>query len=523
MTYLRQVLTSPTPQSEPLVGREQVLNNAGGYVFKVDDFTRLERFLVLGSEGGSYYVQERPLTLANTEAVRRAIVQDGQRVVQTIVEFSTQGRIAKNSTALYALALASTYGDEDTRVLAVESLARVARTGSHLLEFVSYADALRGWGRLLKWGVASWYDVQSPRELALQVTKYRNRSGWTHRDVLRSIHMRPPLGKEAIFRYIVKGEALPNADPIIKVAVAMQEAVTEAAVELIREHALPWEMVPSTLMGNSEIWRALSESMPPNALLRNLATLTRHGILKPLDAYTAEVAERLTSPARLRQAYVHPLQVFGALMTYQSGQGVRGQTTWTPVPQVVSALEGALEITFAQAEPSYRRFYLGVDVSGSMNVNGLGGYPNLTSRDGASALAMVLARVEPNYYAAGFCHEMRDLGITARDSFREVVRKTGDVKFGGTDCALPMLDALEKRLSVDCFVILTDGETWAGSIHPTEALRRYRREMGIPAKLVVVSLTGNEISIADPEDAGQLDVVGFDTNLTKLITDFAKE
>ena len=102
------------------------------------------------------------------------------------------------------------------------------------------------------------------------------------------------------------------------------------------------------------------------------------------------------------------------------------------------------------------------------------------------------------------------------------MHKTQGLDFGGTDCALPMLDALERKIPVDCFVILTDSETWAGPIHPAEALRKYRQEMGIPAKLVVVAMVANEFTIADPEDAGMLDVVGFDSAAPALIADFAK-
>ena len=104
------------------------------------------------------------------------------------------------------------------------------------------------------------------------------------------------------------------------------------------------------------------------------------------------------------------------------------------------------------------------------------------------------------------------------------MHKTQGLDFGATDCALPMLDALEKKIPVDCFVILTDSETWAGPVHPAEALRKYRQEMGIPAKLVVVAMVSNGFTIADPADpadAGMLDVVGFDSAAPALIADFA--
>jgi 60 kDa SS-A/Ro ribonucleoprotein len=85
-----------------------------------------------------------------------------------------------------------------------------------------------------------------------------------------------------------------------------------------------------------------------------------------------------------------------------------------------------------------------------------------------------------------------------------------------------MLYASKKGLEVDTFVVYTDSETWAGNIHPVQALRQYRKETGIPAKLVVVGMVSNGFSIADPDDAGMLDVVGFDTAAPAVISDFAR-
>lgn len=95
--------------------------------------------------------------------------------------------------------------------------------------------------------------------------------------------------------------------------------------------------------------------------------------------------------------------------------------------------------------------------------------------------------------------------------------------FGGTDCALPMLYALERGIEADAFLIYTDSETWHGEVHPVQALRMYRERTGIPAKLVVVGMVSNGFSIADPDDAGTLDVVGFDTATPALIADFLRE
>ena len=96
-----------------------------------------------------------------------------------------------------------------------------------------------------------------------------------------------------------------------------------------------------------------------------------------------------------------------------------------------------------------------------------------------------------------------------------------DLPFGGTDCALPMLYAIEREREVDTFVIYTDSETWAGEVHPAQALRSYRERSGINARLVVVGMVSNGFSIADPDDPGMLDVVGFDTGTPAVIAGFA--
>ena len=117
---------------------------------------------------------------------------------------------------------------------------------------------------------------------------------------------------------------------------------------------------------------------------------------------------------------------------------------------------------------------------------------------------------------------LKPLAISPRQRLDDALRVVDAMPMSGTDCALPMVHATEKGLKVDTFVIYTDNETWAGRIHPHQALVEYRRRSGIAAKLVVVGMTATGFSIADPSDAGMLDVVGFDGAVPSLITEFAR-
>src|SRR6185437_12387664 len=115
---LAAVTTLRTAQTQPIPGRtDQVSNNAGGYVFAKDTFTRLEDFLILGTTGGTYYVTETKHTFDNVQVVFDAVAQDGPRAVTLAVDVSASRppRAPKNEPALFLLAAAITRGDLDTR------------------------------------------------------------------------------------------------------------------------------------------------------------------------------------------------------------------------------------------------------------------------------------------------------------------------------------------------------------------------------------------------------------------------
>ena len=162
-----------TPQHSPIAGT--VPNSAGGHAFAVDDWTRLDHFLVLGSEAGSYYASQAALTRDNAQAVLRAIASDGERAVSRIVAVSESGRAPKNDPALFALALAAASDHLGTRRAALAALPLVARTGTHLFQFAASVEESRGWGRSLRRAVGAWHAAQPVERLAYQLVK-RGRS-----------------------------------------------------------------------------------------------------------------------------------------------------------------------------------------------------------------------------------------------------------------------------------------------------------------------------------------------------------
>ncbi|HYL34292.1 MAG TPA: TROVE domain-containing protein [Bryobacteraceae bacterium] len=533
MRYLQQLLdTAKTPQTARLSYRpEQVANSAGGYAWAVDNWTRLERFLILGSEGGTYYIGERELSLENAAALRECLQADGLRVVKTVRDVSAAGRAPKSDPALFALALASSpkFADPKTNAAALQALPEIAHTGTHLCNFAAFAEKARGWGRGLRSAVARWYLSKPAAELAYQLMKYQHRDGWSHRDLLRLSHPQAETpAHHALFQWAVDGELGHWAAPDVLAGELRQLQAFELArkarseheiVQLIENYRLTHEMIPSAWKNSARVWEALLDSMPYLALVRNLGKLTAVGLLAPQSPATALAVARLIDRKRVANSGVHPIALLSALLTYRQGRGVKGHLQRAPVANVIDALDQAFYLAFDNIEPSGKRIYLALDASGSMQQATCLGLPHVSAAMASAAFAMVFARTEPHCTLAAFHDRIWHLDITRQDRLDRacaaILREPR-----GTDASLPFEDALDRDLAVDAFVIITDSETWSGDRHPAQALERYRRHTGIPAKLLVIAMAANQYSISDPNDAFQMDVAGFDASVPGIVANF---
>jgi 60 kDa SS-A/Ro ribonucleoprotein len=532
---LTMVSTRQTPQTEKAAS-EQVQNSAGGYIFAVDDVMRLRRFLVLGTDGGTYYVGAGDLTKDNARVVMDFARNRTAELVGEIVAISTAGRAPKQNPALFALACAASLGDEPGRRAALDALPLVARTGTHLFLFARYVEQFRGWGRGLRRAVGNWYLDKTVDDLAYQAVKYRQREGWSHRDLIRLAHPETDEDtRKRLFDWICGRDVSVEGLRVVEGFQRAQAAAPAEVAKLLADYPLSWEMLPDEALNRPDVWEALlDKGMPQTALIRQLPRLTKLGLLEPLGSHASEIAAQLADPDRLRKGRVHPVSVLVALRTYASGHGARGSMEWTPSRPIVDALDSAFYAAFGAVEPTGKRLMLALDVSGSMGA-AISGLP-LSCREASAALALVTAATESAYQIVGFTAgrggtvpgpgygtALRRLSISPRQRLDDAIRAVSNLPFGGTDCSLPMVHALEAGLQVDSFVIYTDSETWHGPIHPHQALRRYREQTGINARLIVVGMTATRFSIADQSDPGMLDVAGFDATVPTLITDFARE
>lgn len=582
---LARIGTKETRQTLQIPGRtDQVKNNAGGYVFQIDKFGQLRRFLTIGTTGGTFYANESDLTVENAEVVigLTADVETHKRMVDEIVEISVAGRAPKQNPTLFALAVACQLGETEGKQYARKKITEVVRTGSMLFTFVKYLQQFGGWSRGLRRAVSNWYTEMDSEKLALQLVKYRQRDGFTHRDVLRLAHpkIEDPLSEDSPL-----GLRIANLEKVIEETVDDEEMLEQRRellsglyadrVELLKKRAsvdwtlkkptdaayvpdmlyafdyaqrpdedvatilrnqyLPWEALPDSAMNDMAVWEQMvMNGMPIGALVRQLPRLTNVGLLgfNAGQEFRRDIVELLTNAEAVEKSRIHPIQVLVALKTYASGRGIRN--TWQPDPSVIDALDEMFYLAFKNVAPTGLRRYDALDVSGSMGARQAGN-ANMTAREAGAALAMVSVMTEPRQITVGFSDGspgngtfyrdeesmVTDLGFSRRQRLDDVMRRVSTLTAKPTDCSLPMLDAIKRDLEVDLFTVITDNETFHGHVHPSQALRAYRKHSGINAKLVVISLTPSKFSIADPQDAGMLDISGFDAAVPTLINDFA--
>ena len=527
-----------TPQRERATP-DQIKNSAGGYVFAVTPLEQFRRFLVLGTESGTYYSKPRELTKANADNLIKLAQTDHKGAVDMLVDVSLRGLAPKQNATMFALAVLASVGDTEERAYALAQLSKVARTGTMLFLFARYVEQFRGWGPALKRGVAGWYTGKAAEALAYQVVKYGQREGWSHRDLLRLAHPQASdPGVASVLKWITTKETDENLPRNIEGFLKAREAKDAVEVgHLVREYRLSWEMLPDFALTSSVTWDALLDvGIPQTALMRQLPRLTRLGMLPQMGGRTGEVAARLVDMERLRLARVHPVNVLIAQRTYANGEGAG--STWAPTTAIVDALDMAFYNAFGVVKPSNKRHMLALDVSGSMGSKiidqasskpGKEKYFPISAREASAALALVTMSTEPETFTVGFTSNQRGwrhttltpLNISPRQRLDDAITAISRLPFGGTDASLPIRYATENKISVDTFVVYTDNETWAGPVHAHQALETYRQTMGIPARLIAVGMTATECTIADPNDALSLNVAGFDASLPQLLSDFS--
>ena len=518
-----------TPQSAPIPGRERemVKNRAGGHAFNESQGTLLDRFLIMGTCHNVFYATRQDLTDEHLRALAPYVREQPETVARRLAEVSDAGRAASNSPALYLLAHMLAHPMDKVRAAAATAFHPTVRTGAHLLEFMAYLKPRRSAGRRVRRLVSDWLMARGVRDLLHQALKYQRRFDWTWQDVVRTCHPRTTGGHRQVAEWMAgKREAFEGMAPAdtaqYDAVRGLREYPRADIASTVREASLTREMVsglPGFAEQKTRAWRALAESMPAHALVRNLANLTVN------DAVSDGVIVRLqalTEPEAMRRTRLHPLAVLKAWFTYSSGKGVRGRQAWKPVHSVVEILGAAFETATTTLKPLEGRVLVGIDVSGSMYGKPAAGMDFVDCAQTAFAYAYTLVKSCANVDVVAFDFNGRYWEIgddLKRCDLTSAFQMAGRFGGGGTDVSIPFRYALSKRRKYDLMIMFTDNMSWSG-VHPAQALEAYRSVVNADVRVVYATLAPYRTTLTAPEDDRAMDIVGFDARASEIIRQF---
>jgi 60 kDa SS-A/Ro ribonucleoprotein len=552
---------------EDIVGPNQTLNSCGKVVYKLDDLARLKRFMFLGSENSTLYINKNDLTKENLMCLENLLVQERyDDILNVIIEF--KDRSFKKDYLLYVLArccsiklpqCTSDWGTDnipkDFKADCFKLTSDICGIPTHLFLFIELYEAINkrlynttGWNSYMKRMVSNWYNSKPVKDLMYHITKYQNRNNWTHRDVLRLTHIKnSDIHYNNIYKYLAKGSEVltkeltlfeiapslnfhllqgikPDEHPLVYL-LAFERLKTEESLDeilrLINKYNFVREHIPTRWLNEHRVWEALLPGMPMTATLRNLNKMTSLGLFE--NNYNLQLVTEKLSKESILRSKVHPLQILIAIKMYSQGRGDLGKMVWTPHQKIVGALNDAFYYAFDNVKPTGKRYLLALDVSGSMSGATVCGINCLNAAEVSCAMAMVYDRVEENVDMMAFSNTFVPVSVSASRRLDDNLNSMRQINFGATDCSLPMTWATERQKEYDCIIVFTDSETNCNKIQPSVALKRYRETLNIDTKLIVCGLSSNGFSLSDPDDKNMLDIVGFDSSTHDIINEFVNE
>ena len=509
------------------ISTNQIRNDAGGYVYRMNDLDRMAQFLVLGTTS-SYYTSDETMLTRNLLDVRAIAYKKPFETLQLINDINAQGISQKYNALILVATMLIFHDDNGVRLKAKFTLGSLVRTGYHALSYLTYLNSIRdmeksngrkvGFGRAKVSVLKNWAESLTARELVLQRIKYHNRDGMRLEDVFNFAHpnlesvgpLNNLVGKwimdnlseddeQALNELIIEGNTVIGQ---IKAwaEINNNEISVAHAAELIREFQIPREGVPTQFLREIEVWQALLPSMPDHALIRNLSTMLNNGTFATESEY---IMNRLRDTEKLQKSRVTPMDVLKAWGIIH--------TQGNPV------LTNQLERTFFDLVKVQKwtnaNVLVAVDVSGSMSIP-VGDARNRTGIRAIEAATGMAQAIRGNFSSVdivGF-----DMLIRQPSGMETLNTNFWTGWGGGTDASIVVRLMNETAKTYDAVIFITDNDAWLGR-HVQELIKEYRKKRNVNTVLMVNSTASQGYTLADPNDDLSLDLSGFNTGIIEAL------
>lgn len=471
--------------------------------------------LLSNTFGRTFYVPQKGMIGQAVKLHNQMVQQDPEFVAKALAYARNKGYM--RSQPVFGLAVMATFrggteADRAKRGALVESIFdQVIRTPNDLFDFLSVCEGLGSQvaGRRMRRVIRNWLDTKMTEYWAI---KYGSdgKDGWTLRRVIRRFH---PRHRE-LYRYLrskkdgfeVSLEDLPQ----VAAFEALKRAETaEDKVKYITEGRLPHEVATSFAGKDKDVWNAIAPQLPVFALVRNLATLERQGVL---DQNQELISAKLGDPEVIRKSKMFPFRFLRAAEMVRSA--------WA-----ADALRGALELSYDNIPDIQGTTSVFCDISGSMQ-SVTGGGRNSQVRgvgDGVqlvrvAAIAGIALMKKTNLTGPMLLFDTRleEFRVSKFDSILSQAQRIH--ARGGTDTSLPMMYLLQQGKKVDNIIMFTDQQENSGSGF-YNVLAQYRRKVNPNVKVFIVDISPyNRGGLVDPNDQGTYYIYGWSDQVLQFIS-----
>lgn len=519
-----------TPQTKPF-GDATEKNYAGGYAFPASEAEVLKRFLILGADTRTYYVNEKVQVNNFLDTVKKVVDADPNMAIDLAIHASNNA--PRIDPAIFVLAVATTSQDEKARSRALNAIPAVCRIPTHYFKMAKFIRSLRGWSPQVSRAFNKYYLDTPLEKLAFHAIKYKQREGFSHRDLLRLCHPKVDGLRNDLFRWIINGDTpellakhgdnLPDAfNYIAGNWILNSPAISEvSALGIISKYGLTEEMVPDRFR-NDMVWEVLAPNMGMQALLRNVVRMAADGYLNIGTNGASLFLERFGRD-NVSKSRLHPIDFLKAYAAYQSGRFVgKGNVYNFPVvPWLKQRLWDGIFYAIPNVQPTNKTILLAYDHSGSMQGAVDFGGAELTPAEMQVVLGLVYTKTEPQTLSISFGTSVAEHSFTPSTQFNEISWALGSFR-EGTDCSLPIKYLYEKRLSIDAAILFTDSMSYAGTGHVAEWVKGYRKKFSPEFRFVLYQMAPYPTQLVDPKDKLSLGVVGLDTSAVELVSSFLR-
>lgn len=411
----------------------------------------------------------------------------------------------------------------------------------------------------LKSMLQKWYDKQSLEILTEMIGEHRKLNGWRHRDIVALAHIKfeDEEKKKVVDVAFKRGSKFvaENTDEsaavkkLVDICRARMSEDPKEVSDLVSQHKLRFEHLPSALYKSPEIWEKCLPSLTYSDLLNCVHILQDLNLLSQQQPLAKKVGFAIGNPKTLKEAKLHPFKLYTELQLYEHNERYVenvhethrakkvAKLSLTPNKEIIKKLRTAFEQSFDHYPITGARLIITLDNRhGMYSKKVLSRHTSkyISCMEASLIIALTYLKRERDVKILTYTDDEAEGGIEILSlqrsmSFEDALKfcETRKRKKTLNSLDLPWNFAKAKGFKADVFLTITDSVIRNAPLGkpPTPAINAYKKAVNISnVRHIILGLTNPKrtFETLGPEEGRILEIAGFTPNTAKVMDEFIK-